>query len=80
MFLAILMGVACLSLGMIGLAALLGKAVRARLTFFAGVFPLGVVLVGGILAHDDMHGVFSSVLDSNVAILRCRDSDDDDCP
>lgn len=44
--------------GMIGWAALLGKAARARLTFFARVFPLCVVLVGGILAHEDMHGVF----------------------
>jgi len=78
--LAILFGVACLSVGLIGWAALLGKAKRAALHVSPSVFLWGSFWseASWLMAACTL---FSSVLDSNgTGDHCCGGSEDDDCP
>jgi hypothetical protein len=56
--LATLIGVATLSVGLIGWAVLLGKLGRENLTIFAGCFPFCVMLIGMFLGRRDPHGTY----------------------
>jgi len=56
--LAIVAGVALLLVGLIGWAAVLGRAGRTRIAFFTLTLPLCVVLIGYALGGTNVHGPF----------------------
>jgi len=58
LLLAILVGVALLLVSLIGWAAVLGKAGRTRIAFFALTGPVVVILIGYALGGTNVHGTF----------------------
>ncbi len=55
---AILIGLVCLSAGLVSWATLLNKAGRARVARFALVMPLAILVIAGFSLGTNMHGVF----------------------
>jgi MFS family permease len=67
--LAILIGLACLLIGLIGWAALLDKAGRARVAAFALALPPVILVVTGLSTGANIHGVFPLYLLSLVPVM-----------
>lgn len=54
----VLVGVACLSIGEVSWALLLGKSGRGRITAFGFAFPIALGFIGYLSAGGDPHGSF----------------------
>jgi hypothetical protein len=55
----VLVGIACLSIGQVGWALLLGRLGRGRITAFGFAFPIALAFIGYCSADGDPHGSFS---------------------
>jgi hypothetical protein len=54
----VLVGIACLSIGQVGWALLLGRSGRGRITAFGFAFPIALAFIGYCSAGGDPHGSF----------------------